>query len=97
MATYVALINYTDQGIRNIKDGPARLDATKKAFQAAGAELKQFYLAMGRHDIVIVAEAPNDETVAKLLLQVGSLGNVRTETLRVFTEPEFRKIVSSLK
>jgi uncharacterized protein with GYD domain len=97
MATYVALINYTDQGIRNIKDGPARLDATKKAFQAAGAERKQFYLAMGRHDIVLVAEAPNDETVAKLLLQIGSLGNVRTETLRVFTEPEFRKIVSTLK
>jgi uncharacterized protein with GYD domain len=97
MATYVALISYTDQGIRNIKDGPARLDATKKAFQAAGAELKQFYLSMGRHDIVIVAEAPNDETVAKLLLQVGSLGNVRTETMRVFTEPEFRKVIASLK
>jgi uncharacterized protein with GYD domain len=97
MATFIALLNYTDQGIRSIKESPGRLEAAKKGFQAAGAELKQFYLAMGRYDAVIVAEAPDDETVAKLLLQTGALGNVRTETLRVFTEPEFRKIVSSLK
>ncbi len=97
MATFVCLLNYTDQGIRNIKESPARLDAAKRAFQAAGGELKQWYLAMGRHDAVIVAEAPDDETVAKLLLSIGALGNVRTETLRVFTESEYRKIVASLK
>ena len=97
MATYISLIHYTEQGIRNIKEGPHRLDATKKAFQAAGAEIKAFYLAMGRYDVVLVSEAPDDETVAKLALGLGALGNVRSETLRVFTEPEFRKIVGALK
>ncbi len=97
MATYVSLIRYTEQGIRNIKESPNRLDAAKKLFQAAGGELKQFYLAMGKYDIVLVAEAPDDETVARITLSLGALGNVRTETLRVFNEGEFRKIVGSLK
>ncbi len=97
MATYVSLTRYTDQGIRNIKDSPARLDAAKKLFQSAGGELKQFYLAMGKYDIVIIGEAPDDEAAAKITLSLGSLGNVRTETLRVFTEGEFRKLVGSLK
>ncbi len=97
MATYLALLTYTDQGIRNIKESPSRLDAAKKAFGAAGAELKQFYLAMGRYDAVVVCEAPDDETVAKLLLTIGSLGSVRTETLKVFDESQYRKIIASLK
>jgi uncharacterized protein with GYD domain len=97
MPTYVSLVRYTDQGIRTIKESPARLDLAKKAFQAAGGELKQFYLAMGKYDIVIVAEAPNDEVAATVTLGLGSMGNVRTETLRVFTESEFRNIVGSLK
>ncbi|HZY04591.1 MAG TPA: GYD domain-containing protein [Anaeromyxobacteraceae bacterium] len=97
MATYVTLIRYTEQGIRNIKESPGRLDAAKKAFQAAGGELKQFYLAMGRYDALIVGEVPDDETAAKLALSLGALGNVRTETMRVFTEAEYRKIVGSLK
>jgi len=97
MATYVALLKFTDQGIRNIKESPNRLDAAKKAFQAGGGELKQFYLALGRYDAVVVAEAPDDETASKVLLTHGSLGNVRTETLRVFTESEYRKIIGSLK
>ena len=97
MATYVSLVRYTEQGIRNIKESPNRLDAAKKLFQAAGGELKQFYLAMGKYDIVFIAEAPDDETAARIALSLGSLGNVRTETLRVFTEPEFRKIIGSLK
>ncbi len=97
MATYVVLLHYTEQGIRNIKESPTRLDAAKKAFQAAGGELKQFYLAMGRYDAVIVGEAPDDETAARLALTLGSLGNIRTETMRVFTESEYRKIIGSLK
>lgn len=97
MATYISLLRYTDQGIRNIKESPTRLDAAKKLFQAGGGELKQFYLAMGKYDLVIVAQAPDDETAAKITLSLGALGNVRTETLRVFDEAEFRKIVGSLK
>lgn len=96
MPTYASLLHYTEQGVRNIKESPARLDAARKAFQAQGAELKQFFLAMGRYDILIIAEAPNDETVAKVTLGLGSLGNVRTETFRVFTEPEFRKLIGAL-
>ena len=97
MPTYVTLIHYTEQGIRNIKESPSRLDAAKKAFQAAGGELKQFYLAMGRYDALIVGEVPDDETAARIALTFGSLGNIRTETMRVFTETEFRKIIGSLK
>ncbi|HVI96847.1 MAG TPA: GYD domain-containing protein [Anaeromyxobacter sp.] len=97
MSTYVSLVRYTDQGIRNVKESPTRLDAAKKAIQAGGGEIKQFFLAMGAYDIVIISEAPNDETAATMMLGLASLGNVRTETLRVFTESEFRKIISSIR
>ena len=96
MPTYIVLLNYTQQGIQKIKESPARLDAAKKAFKDMGAELKQWYLAMGRYDAVVIAEAPNDETVAKLALAVGSRGAVHTETLRAFTEDEYRKIITAL-
>ncbi len=96
MATFITLARYTHQGIANIKQSPARLDAYKSAAQRAGASVKSFYLTMGRYDIVIVGEAPDDETVARLTLATGSLGNVSTETLRAFTEDEFRKLVASL-
>jgi uncharacterized protein with GYD domain len=92
MATYVSLVRYTEQGIRNIKESPNRLDATKKLAQSLGGELKQFYLAMGKYDIVVVSEAPDDETAARFALSLGSAGNVRTETMRVFGSG-FRKIV----
>lgn len=96
MPTYVTLINFTDQGIRSIKDGPKRLEAAKKALKEMGGDLKQFYLTMGAYDGVAVAEAPSDEVVAKFVLAVGSLGNVRTTTLKAFTEAEYRKIIAGL-
>ena len=96
MATYVTLINYTQQGVEKIKQSPSRLDAAKEAFRAAGAEIKGFYLVLGRYDIVLVAEAPDAETVAKLALAIGSQGAVRTETLRAFTEEEYREIIGAL-
>ena len=96
MATYIILCRYTQKGIENIKQSPARLDSAKKAFQAMGAELKEFYLVTGQYDMVVVAEAPEDETVSKLALAIGSKGNVRTETLRAFTEDEYRKIIAAL-
>lgn len=96
MATYITLVNYTKQGITNIKESPTRLDAAKEAFKAFGAEMKQFYLAMGRYDIVIVSEAPNDEAVAKTVLAIGSRGAVKTETFRVFNENEYRDIIGAL-
>jgi len=96
MATYIILINYTDQGMRNIKDSPKRLDAAKKMLKGMGGEIKDFYLTMGGYDIAIVAEAPSDEVMAKFALAVGSLGNVRTTTLKAFPEAEYRKIIAAL-
>lgn len=96
MATYIILVRWTEKGISNVKDSPNRLDAAKKAFQAAGAELKEFYLVQGRYDMVVISEAPDDETVTKVALAIGSRGSVRTETLRAFTEDEYRKIIAAL-
>ena len=96
MATYITLIRYTQQGVQNMKESPARLDAAKQAFQAMGAEIKEFYLLMGQYDAIVVAEAPDDETATKLAMTVGSAGAVRTETLRAFTEDEYRKIIAAL-
>ncbi len=96
MGTYITLIRYTQQGVQNIKESPARLDAAKKAFRSMGAELKGFYLTMGQYDAVVVSEGPDDETVVKVALSIGSKGAVRTETLRAFTEEEYRKIIGEL-
>jgi uncharacterized protein with GYD domain len=96
MPTYITLLRFSQQGIEKIKESPSRLDAGKKAYAAMGAEVKAFYLVMGQYDAVLVSEAPNDETVAKLALSIGSLGNVRTETMRAFTEEEYRQIIGSL-
>jgi uncharacterized protein with GYD domain len=96
MPTYITLIRYTQEGSQKIKESPARLDAAKQAFKAMGAELKAYYLTMGQYDAVVIGEAPNDETVAKLALSIGAAGAIRTETLRAFTEDEYRKIISAL-
>jgi uncharacterized protein with GYD domain len=96
MATYIMLIRYTPKGIEKVKESPSRLDAAKKAFKAAGAELKDFYLVTGRYDIVVVAESPNDGTIAKGSLDLASKGSVATETLRAFKEDEYRKIIAAL-
>jgi uncharacterized protein with GYD domain len=96
MPTYVSLIQFTQKGMESIKDGPKRLDAARKAYEEAGAKLKDFYLVMGEYDIVAVVDAPNDETAARMSLQIGSKGNVRTKTLRAFSEAEYRKIISAL-
>lgn len=96
MPTYISFIQYTQQGLQKIKDSPSRLDAAKKAYEQAGGKLKDFYLVMGEYDIVVVADLPNDDAVAKLALMLGGQGNIRTRTSRAFSEGEFRKIVQSL-
>ena len=96
MPTYIALGRYTQQGIQNIKEGPARTNAARKNVQALGAEFKAFYIVMGQYDFVTIIEAPDDETAAKFALATASEGNVRVETLRAFTEDEYREIVASL-
>lgn len=96
MATYILLLHYTEQGMKNIKESPSRLDAVRKLFESQGAKLKDFYLVTGHYDAVCICEAPNDEVFARLALTAGSKGNVRTETLHAFTEEEYRKITASI-
>ncbi len=98
MATYIVLFGFTEQGIRNIKDSPDRVVKAKQSFQDMGASVKAFYGLLGhqQYDTMFIVEAPNDETMAKAVLAVAMLGNVRTQTLRAFTEDEFRRIVGAL-
>ena len=96
MPTYIALLNWTQQGISKVGSSAKRLDAGRKAFKKAGLEMKDVYLTMGRYDLVCVIEAPDDETYAKAILGLGSQGNVSTETLKAFSEDQYRKIIGSL-
>jgi uncharacterized protein with GYD domain len=96
MPTYISLLRYTQQGISAAKDAPKRIDAAKEAYRKAGGEFKAIYLTMGKYDLVAIAEMPNDEAAARMALVLGGQGNIRSETLRAFTEPEFRKIIGSL-
>lgn len=96
MPTYVTLMRYTQKGIESIKDGPARLDAAKKTLAALGGTLKGFYLTAGQYDAIAIADFPDDQTMAKAALGGASQGFVRSETLRAFTEDEYRKIIASL-
>ena len=96
MPHFVTMIRYTQQGIAKIKESPARLDAAKKAAEKAGGKIHAWYLTMGRHDALLVSEFPNDEAAAKFMLSVGALGNITTETLKAFTEAEYREIVGGL-
>jgi len=97
MPIYINLVSWTDQGIRNIKEAPQRIDAFKKAVQAAGGKLTGFYLTMGKYDIVTIIDAPNDEAVANIILSTGSKGSVRTETFKAFTEDQFRTMVAKMQ
>ncbi len=96
MPTYISLISWTDQGIRNIKEAPQRVDAFKKAVEAAGGKLNGFYVTMGRYDIVTIVDVPSDEAIANISLSTGSKGNIRTETMKAFTEDQFRKILTKM-
>ncbi len=96
MPTYVVLVNWTDQGIRAVKESPQRLDATRKAIEAAGGKMLGFYLTMGKYDEVLIVEGPSDEVAATLALSAGSEGNVRTETLKAFPEAEYRDIIAKI-
>ena len=96
MATYIMLANWTEQGIRAVKDSPKRLDAAKQLCKKHGAEIKQFYMTMGACDTVVVIEAPGDDAIAKIVLALGAAGNLRTTTMKAFTEAEYRQLTGSL-
>ena len=96
MATYITLISFTQKGIENIRESPSRLERAREAIRAAGGEMKAFYLTMGQYDGLVISEAPSDEAYSKTILALGSAGNVRTESLRAYTEDEYREIIASL-
>ena len=96
MAKYISLVKYTAKGIENIKESPKRLDAFKSLCESMGAKVDGFYLTSGRYDLVVIVDAPNPETSAKIILKTASGGAVSTETLSAFTEEEYRKIISEL-
>jgi uncharacterized protein with GYD domain len=96
MSTYIMLMNYTEQGIRNIKGSPKRADAARFLAKSCGAELKDLYRTMGEYDLIGVVEAEKDDAVARFALALGSIGNVRSTSLKAFTEQEHRAIVETL-
>lgn len=96
MAKFISLVKYTATGIQNIKESPKRLDAVKQLCKSMGAKVDAFYLTMGSYDIVLIVDAPDAETAAKMILTVTSGGAVTTETLTAFSEKEYRKIISEL-
>ncbi|CAH1677320.1 Glutamine synthetase and cystathionine beta-lyase binding protein [Hyphomicrobiales bacterium] len=96
MTTYIMLAQWTDQGARSVKASPSRLDAAKQALKEMGGDFKAFFMTMGRYDMVIVCEAPDDAVHARFCLQLAMLGNVRTETLKAFPEAAYREIIRSI-
>jgi uncharacterized protein with GYD domain len=96
METYFILGNYTQQGVDKIKESPARIESARKAIEAAGGKLLSWHLTMGRYDFVVITESPDAKTAASVLLAVGAQGNMRSETMRAFTEEEFKEIVAAL-
>ncbi len=96
MAKYISLVKYTAKGIENIKESPNRLDAFKSLCESMGGKLDAFYLTMGRCDMVVIVDAPDPETVAKIFLTTTSGGAVSSETLPAFAEAEYRKVISEL-
>ncbi len=93
MATYIALVNFTQQGLQNIHESPHRAAAFKAAARKMGAKVSQVFWTLGAHDGAIVFEAKDDQVATTLMLTLASLGNVRTTTLRAFTAAEFADIV----
>jgi uncharacterized protein with GYD domain len=96
MPVYILLARWTNQGLQKIRESPTRLEAGRKAFEAAGVKLKEFYMVMGQYDMLTIAEAPDDATLARATLTLTSQGNFQTETLRAFTEDEYKKILSGI-
>jgi len=97
MPSYVCLIQFKDQGIRNIKDTVKRGDAAIAEAERMGMKIVDEYWTMGAYDAVVIFEAPDDETMSAFILKVGSLGNVTGQTLRAFRRNEMEQILAKIK
>ena len=95
MATFISLLSFTDQGIRSVKESPKRADAVKAMAKKMGVTVKEVYWTLGHYDLVVVLEG-DDEAVTSTLLKLGSLGNVRSETLRAYSAAEMGRIVGNI-
>jgi Uncharacterized conserved protein len=96
MATYILLVNFTDQGVRNAKDTLRRADAFKEMAKKSGANVKDLYWTLGQYDAVTILEAPDDMTATALALSLGKLGNVRTQTLPAFSAADMKTIIGKV-
>jgi uncharacterized protein with GYD domain len=96
MTLYIALTKWTDQGVRNVTDSPRRLDQSKALLEQMGGRFHSFYMTMGKYDMVILYEAPDDAVAARFTLLLGKQGFVRTQTLKAFPEQAYRQLISSI-
>jgi uncharacterized protein with GYD domain len=97
MPTYISLVNLTDQGIKEVKNAPERLRSFDVAAQEVGGKLVGFYLVLGQYDYVVITEAPDDQTAARLILGTIAQGSVRTQTMRAFPREELEQIARTLQ
>ena len=93
---FVCLLNWTDQGIRSVKESPARAKAARELGKKVGVELQEVYLTSGDSDLLAFVEAANGDAMAKFALAIGAMGSIRTRTFRAWTEAEFQKLVAEL-
>src|SRR5882724_8103882 len=96
MATYCVLGNFTEQGVRNAKDSPKRAEAFKDMAKKCGVTVKELYWAQGQYDIVTILESADDLAITSLALSLGALGSVRTQTLRLFSPADMKKIIDKM-
>ena len=96
MPVYINLINYTDQGLRNVRKSTNRADGARQMAEELGGRIDQFYLTMGSYDIVAITEFPDDATAATFVLRVGALGNIKATTLKAFQEDAYRMIIDAV-
>lgn len=96
MPTYIMLMKLTEQGVKDIKGAPQRIEQAAKTAEAMGGKMIGFYATMGEYDYVVIGECPSDEVMMTFLLGMGSLGSVRTTTLKAFTKEEFAELVKKL-
>lgn len=96
MPTFIALVNFTDQGIKNIKESPKRAKAFQDLAKKSGCTVKELFWTQGQYDLVTVVDAPDEQTMSALMLTVASLGNIRGQTLRAFSAAEFGAIIKKM-
>jgi uncharacterized protein with GYD domain len=96
MPTFISYLNWTEQGIRNVKDAPDRAEAARAAIKNLGGEIKDVYLTTGQYDLLVISDLPDADSMAKFTLTLAQQGNVRSTTVRGFTEEEFRGIIDDL-